>query len=69
MLRVRVLLEMLQRASSAASPPFQKVGGPAPNLQDGPAHAGYRLVTFAACRPLGPFVTSNSTAWPSLSDL
>src|SRR6202011_3240091 len=29
----------------------------------------YRLVTFAACRPLGPEVTSNSTAWPSFSDL
>src|SRR5271154_3485162 len=25
--------------------------------------------TFAACRPLGPVVTSNSTAWPSFSDL
>src|ERR1700733_3671114 len=29
----------------------------------------YRLATFEACRPLGPLVTSNSTAWPSFSDL
>ena len=29
----------------------------------------YHAVTFAACRPLGPEVTSNSTAWPSFSDL
>ncbi len=29
----------------------------------------YRLVTFAACKPLGPEVTSNSTAWPSFNDL
>ena len=33
------------------------------------AQIDYRLVTFAACRPLGPRVTSNSTAWPSFSDL
>jgi hypothetical protein len=33
------------------------------------APISYRLVTFAACRPLGPEVTSNSTAWPSFNDL
>src|SRR5271156_3229077 len=26
-------------------------------------------VTFSACNPLGPFFTSNSTAWPSFNDL
>src|SRR5579864_5998575 len=25
----------------------------------------YRTFTFSACRPLGPLVTLNSTAWPS----
>src|ERR1700722_15597681 len=29
----------------------------------------YRPTTFSACRPFGPCLTSNSTAWPSLSDL
>ena len=29
----------------------------------------YSPATLDACKPLGPFVTSNSTAWPSFSDL
>src|SRR5438270_316010 len=29
-----------------------------------PKHC-YRGLTFSACKPFGPFVTSNSTAWPS----
>ena len=28
---------------------------------------GYLRVTFAACKPLGPFSMENSTTWPSLS--
>src|ERR1017187_9391466 len=42
-------------------PPKEKDGGS--------ASANYRAATFEACRPLGPVVTSNSTAWPSFSDL
>jgi hypothetical protein len=34
-----------------------------------PAFNDYSAETFAACKPLGPFVTSNSTACPSFRDL
>ena len=50
----------LQRANQ------EKEGEP---TLSGLALCAYKLETFAACRPLGPRVTSNSTAWPSLSDL
>ncbi len=40
-----------------------------PPLADPPPAANYSAATFEACRPLGPVVTSNSTAWPSFSDL
>src|SRR6202521_5046888 len=58
------LLEGLLR--SIWIPVSQKMGEPA---MAGPPIMNYRLATFDACRPLGAEVTSNSTAWPSFSDL
>src|SRR6202163_565243 len=58
------LLEGLLR--SVWIPVSQKMGE---HAMAGPPIMNYRLATFDACRPLGPEVTSNSTAWPSFSDL
>jgi hypothetical protein len=41
----------------------------APRQCERPTFDDYMAETFAACKPLGPFVTSNSTACPSFRDL
>ena len=40
-----------------------------PRQCEGLTFSDYRPETFDACKPLGPFVTSNSTACPSFRDL
>ena len=65
-LDVCTFLKGFQGDSFVWIPVSQKMGEPA---MAGPPIMNYRLATFDACRPLGPEVTSNSTAWPSFSDL
>jgi hypothetical protein len=35
------------------------------NTKEGASGCSYRTCTLSACRPFGPFTTSNCTAWPS----
>jgi len=63
---IRSFVESFQGASLGELALIQKKGGLAVSE---PALVNYKQATLEACKPLGPVVTSNSTAWPSFSDL